>query len=180
MTTPDARSIPLYPADAAALLWGAEIFDATLVAIERATERAWACYFIVSMQQAVDRRGRVKELLDALVRARLRGVDVRLIVDAFDTSEVDDLDVNLVAVHYLAQQGVEARVYQGDRRATTHSKYLLIDDSIAIVGSGNWSPGGLGGNLEAAVRVESADFVDALGDRFAENWALAQIPEPLT
>jgi phosphatidylserine/phosphatidylglycerophosphate/cardiolipin synthase-like enzyme len=60
-----------------------------------------------------------------------------------------------------------------------HSKYLLVDDDVAMVGSGNWSGGGLTANLEATVRVISQPLVRNLRRRFEGDWSRAQAIGPL-
>jgi len=171
--------LPLFTAESAALALGSDIAAATLAALERAHYRIWASFFIVSAALDTDRSGRVRELLDALARAARRGVDTRLLVDDY-TSERDEFAVNLVAAHYLIAEGVPVRVFRSERHPSTHSKCVIVDDSIALIGSGNWSPGGLLANLEAAVVVTSRDLNATLASRFAVTWDAAEAPEPLT
>jgi phosphatidylserine/phosphatidylglycerophosphate/cardiolipin synthase-like enzyme len=72
-----------------------------------------------------------KKVLIELVQARLRGVDVRVILP-----RVNDLKAggrsNLVAANYLLEHGVRVYFYPG----MTHVKALLVDD-WACLGSGN-------------------------------------------
>lgn len=72
-----------------------------------------------------------KEVMSDLVRARQRGVDVRVIFPHVNDSRTG-ARAELVAANYLVQQGVRVFFYPG----MTHVKALLVDD-WACVGSGN-------------------------------------------
>ena len=171
-------SLPLFDAEAVSLLIGGDIADVLMTEIEGARRRLWASYFIVALAVEADPDRRVRRLCDAFVRAARRGVDVRLLVDTFETPEAG-YDVNLVAAHYLDERGVPVRIYQSERRSSTHSKYLLVDPNIQIVGSGNLTQGGLLTNLEMALRTESADLFKWLAQRFLRKWDAALVLVPL-
>jgi cardiolipin synthase len=72
-----------------------------------------------------------KEVMSDLVRARQRGVDVRVIFPHVNDSRTG-ARAELVTANYLVQQGVRVFFYPG----MTHVKALLVDD-WACVGSGN-------------------------------------------
>jgi HKD family nuclease len=59
---------------------------------------------------------------------------------------------------------LEAKLYHAETRITFHPKVLIVDGrrSFAIVGSGNLSQGGLHGNIECAVFVESTTLLAEL------------------
>jgi phosphatidylserine/phosphatidylglycerophosphate/cardiolipin synthase-like enzyme len=80
-----------------------------------------------------------EELAGALLRARERGVDVRVIVDA----EFDNKSHNSVA-SLLANHGIPiAKVSGVDRRTQAaglmHQKFLVVDDATVASGSYNWT-----------------------------------------
>lgn len=161
----------LFDSPAATLLTGTQITDLTLAEIEMARHRIWACYFITSLGVNSDPVQVVRQIAQALIRAARRGVDVRLLIDDFEAE--DGYRINHVAARYLAEKGVAVRAFQSDRHQSTHSKYILVDDDIQIVGSGNLSHGGLAANLEMAMRVQSDDVLRWLGDRFLSAWSAA-------
>lgn len=162
--------LPLLPAQRAELLWGRDLLAATLTTIEQARERLEVAMFIVGVGTATAAQARVRDVLDAVVRARHRGVACRVVVNDF-TGDATQPTLNLVAAHYLAAAGVLVRGYASDRHPSIHSKYLLADDDVALVGSGNWSAGALTANLEATVRVVSEPLVRTLRRRFDDDWA---------
>ncbi len=72
-----------------------------------------------------------KRVILALVRARQRGVDVRVILPCVNDFKAGGRS-NLVIANYLLERGVRVYFYPG----MTHVKALLVDD-WACVGSGN-------------------------------------------
>jgi len=82
----------------------------------------------------------VQQLNIALVRAVQRGVHVRAVLNTADLLPV------------LEKVGVRARVLK-DRR-TLHSKMVLIDGKILVLGSHNLTRNAFGSNIEASLAVE--------------------------
>lgn len=78
-----------------------------------------------------------KQVMSELVRARARGVEVRVILPHANDSRTG-ARAELVASNYLVSQGVRVFFYPG----MTHVKALLVDD-WACVGSGNLNQFGL-------------------------------------
>jgi cardiolipin synthase len=107
-----------------------------------------------------------RELIGALQAAALRGVAVSILLPGKN---------NLPYMHWatrnllweLLQHGVEVR-YQPPPFA--HTKYLLVDDDYAQVGSANLDPRSLRLNFELNVEVFEADFNAALAAHFAAAW----------
>lgn len=165
---------PLVHAEAVGLLRGDDLAAVTLAELEQARVRLWGTMFIVSLDLASDPLMRIRELADALVRASRRGVDVRLLVDRFTAD--DGFETNLIAAHWLIERGVAVRVH-GGRRKTNHVKSWIADDAVAIVGSANWSTGGLCGNVESSLHVRSTDLNALLAARFERGWTEATVPE---
>ncbi|HIL58225.1 MAG TPA: hypothetical protein EYG39_10000, partial [Rhodothermales bacterium] len=80
-------------------------------------------------------------VVDAIIRARSRGVDARVLLDK--TQAVNDLSKNLIPVaKRLTRLGVKVRLLLGERQ---HAKVLITDKEL-VLGSANWtyaSPDGL-------------------------------------
>ncbi len=72
-----------------------------------------------------------RPLAQALSDAHARGVSVKVIIDPSNAYETYSKAV------YLAQNGIEVRIERG--RGLMHHKFALIDDSILINGSFNWT-----------------------------------------
>ncbi|WP_380675206.1 phospholipase D-like domain-containing protein [Salinigranum sp. GCM10025319] len=108
----------------------------------------------------------------ALVAARERGVQVRVLVD---DAPVGGLSVREArTLDRLAGAGVEVRVTGGEgaRFSYHHPKYAVVDDR-ALVLTENWKPAGTGGRSSRGwgVRVDSPRVTGDLADLFASDAA---------
>jgi phosphatidylserine/phosphatidylglycerophosphate/cardiolipin synthase-like enzyme len=161
--------IPLFPATVARPLGGMDLATSLLGDAERAVWRLWISAFLVGFGTPLP-DPTVTALLDAVVRAGRRGVDVRLLMDDFTTG-TEHARANAPAAWWLVDRKVPVRVHVPvARHEASHSKYLILDDLAVTVGSANLTPGGLGGNVELSLRVESPDLARDLARRFGEAW----------
>jgi phosphatidylserine/phosphatidylglycerophosphate/cardiolipin synthase-like enzyme len=119
-----------------------------------------------------------EEVINALVAARRRGVEVKVLLDA----NKPVLYPNLKTADTLRAAGIEVRWYDAsiDTEEKLHSKMALVDGEATILGSANFSYGGLSVNHEASVEVISqavgAAFTRLFLDRF-HNKGLEQAPD---
>jgi phosphatidylserine/phosphatidylglycerophosphate/cardiolipin synthase-like enzyme len=117
-----------------------------------------------------------KRIVRELVRARRRGVDVRVVLPC-----VNDLAAagrsNLVVANYLIDHGVRVYFYPG----MTHVKAFLVD-GWACVGSSNLNHLGLRVNHEQNVATSDPVFAGQLRrDLFEQDFARAyELTEPLS
>jgi cardiolipin synthase len=116
-----------------------------------------------------------KQVMSDLVRARARGVDVRVILPRVNDSRTGER-AELVAANYLIQQGVRVFFYPG----MTHVKALLVDD-WACVGSGNLNQFGLSLCQEQNVGTSDPGFANRLKqDLFEEDFTHCyELTEPV-
>jgi len=116
---------------------------------------------------------------DALVRARERGVRVRVLLEGSPIGGITRRQARLL--DRLADAGVDVRVIAGpyDRYAYHHAKYAVVDDR-ALVLTENWKPAGTGGHSSrgwgalvrdpAVARALAATFRTDAGWRDAIAW----------
>lgn len=91
-------------------------------------------------------------LLEALVAAAGRGVDVRVCVDHTEAAHLGDNNVrNLEVARHLEAGGV--KVFLSPAATTMHAKFLVADRQVLIIGSANWSFYALTRNREANLLV---------------------------
>lgn len=102
-------------------------------------------------------------LAEALIDARRRGVDVRVLLDAGD-SPFDPLDRNRAAAEALARGGVDVAYVDGK---ILHAKVLVADRKTVILGSSNWTSAAFESNVEADVVMTSTAAAEALLARMA-------------
>ncbi len=113
-----------------------------------------------------------KKVIHALVRARNRGVDVRVILPHVNDFKAGGRS-NLIIANYLFQHGVRVYFYPG----MTHVKALMVDD-WACLGSGNLNNLSLRLCQEQNVATSDPAFAARLKhDLFEEDFARS---DPLT
>jgi len=83
-------------------------------------------------------------LLRQLISARNHGIDVQLTMD-------DWPEGNSKTVNYLEKNNIPVNVINMD--GTVHSKLIIIDSKIVVVGSTNWSHHALDKNRETNVII---------------------------
>lgn len=97
-------------------------------------------------------------IASALVGARARGVDVRVILDRSQPTARGSRWPELLA------GGVPTSIDAG--HAIAHNKLIVIDDAIVLTGSYNFTRSAEHANAENLLTVRSA----ALAARYAANW----------
>jgi phosphatidylserine/phosphatidylglycerophosphate/cardiolipin synthase-like enzyme len=134
------------------LLTNEELFPALLSAIDHARKEIFISMF--SFKAGVHQNSYADRIAAGLGRAAKRGVNVSVILE--NTGNLyDDLDIqNKQTGKWLAAQGI--RVYYDAPRKTTHTKMIVIDENIVIVGSHNFTQSGLKHNNEVSVLLENS------------------------
>jgi phosphatidylserine/phosphatidylglycerophosphate/cardiolipin synthase-like enzyme len=128
-----------------------------LAPIRNATDRVYlAGYTLTSTRVA-----------DALIAARDRGADVRVLVEGEPVG--GRTQAGAATLDRLSDAGVEVRVLAGPRARYRyhHAKYAVADDR-AVVMTENWKPAGTGGNSSRGWGVTTAqpEIVAGLSDTF--------------
>jgi phosphatidylserine/phosphatidylglycerophosphate/cardiolipin synthase-like enzyme len=90
------------------------------------------------------RDGSTNKLLQQLVAAHNRGVDVKIVMD-------DWPEGNEKAFKYLEENNVKVKLISRD--GTVHAKLIIVDGKTVMVGSTNWSHHSLDKNNEANVLI---------------------------
>lgn len=118
-------------------------------------------------RQALKNQTKTGRLVSALVKAKERGVDVRVLIHSPATS-FRILRTNEDFLTALRQGGLNYRLGRPDD--TLHAKLMIIDDLVTICGSHNMTDRGLWDNYEAAVAVESAEIAQTFMKYFEFLW----------
>ncbi|MDE2406795.1 MAG: cardiolipin synthase [Xanthomonadaceae bacterium] len=129
-------------------------------AIHAAIHRVWLCtpYFVPG-----------EAAMMALTSAALGGLDVRLLVPRMSDSRLVTWCVRSYFDDLLAA-GV--KVYEYGPRML-HSKALLVDDHLCIVGSANFDHRSFRLNFEASLLVDDAGIAGTLADQLATEFRTA-------
>ncbi len=117
-----------------------------------------------------------KRVIIALVRARERGVDVRVVLPRVNDFKAGGRG-NIVIANYLLQHGIRVYFYPG----MTHVKALLVDD-WACLGSGNLNHLSLRVNQEQNIASSDPSFVARVkSDLFEGDFARSyQLTAPIS
>jgi DNA uptake protein ComE-like DNA-binding protein len=116
-----------------------------------------------------------RALIDSLIAANERGIAVRVIVDRDrPTDPYLSTVINTPARDFLNARGVSVRWDPLQR--LLHSKFLVVDARVAVIGSHNWSAGSFFDYDDVSLAIEASGLVDALLARFNALWAISEGP----
>ena len=106
-------------------------------------------------------------LADELVKAKARGIAVRVILEPRLTGTE-----NLEMMKYLRDNGIDARWASLDYKLT-HAKTVVVDGKRVLVGSTNWSSSALKKNREYSVLIEDENIASEFLANFEKDWGMA-------
>lgn len=109
----------------------------------------------------------VMKLIDELVIAAARGVEVSVVLEQSDWNEDVSAD-NYATGAYLESYGVSVK-YDA-LTITTHCKTFLVDTNIVLVGSTNWTYSAVNSNNEANVLLEGREIAESFDEYFTNLW----------
>ncbi|GAA2007299.1 cardiolipin synthase [Brevibacterium samyangense] len=100
-----------------------------------------------------------ESLMHALVTEALSGVDIRLYVGATSDSRITQ---KAQESYYDELVAAGVRIFQYHAPTVLHSKFLIIDDEVAIIGSSNMDERSFAMNMEVTLYVVSEEFVQSM------------------
>ena len=118
----------------------------------------------------------VNKLLDALVAARKRGVEVKVLMDWSDYNQTLNA-INAETKKRLEKDGIDVRYDRAD--VTTHAKLVVVDER-AVVGSVNWGYDALERRNEASLIISDTAAVKYYADYFLRLWGESTPGAPAT
>lgn len=157
-------------AEWASLLDGTEYYELLPAIIGEAAASIALCMFHVALGGT---EHSTRTLVNALVAARQRGLDVRVLLDQDRSSDpYKSRIINTPAKEYLQANGVQCRFDRRDR--LLHSKYLVIDSELVVLGSHNWSANSYFDYDDLSVVVKSPALGHELIQRFESLWQTSE------
>jgi phosphatidylserine/phosphatidylglycerophosphate/cardiolipin synthase-like enzyme len=100
---------------------------------------------------------------DALIRAKDRGVDVKLVM------EKENVNASGSEYQSLKSAGIDIRF--DNYASLLHDKFAVIDGHIIITGSMNWTVAATVSNFENIVVIDSAQWAEAFEQQFQHVYA---------
>jgi len=116
--------------------------------------------------------------VEALLAAKRRGVDVKVILDPL---KIKGNPINENAAAALREGGVDVKWYvcNAQTQQKMHAKMAVIDANQVFVGSANWSYAGFNINREAEVSVYSPKTTSVFSTTFSKDWKTRTSNEPI-
>lgn len=155
ISTGDAELVPLVDRN---------YFPPVLEEINSASERIDMAMFEFKFYE--NEENKVRLLADALIGARARGVQVRILLDKSDWNPSIEKD-NKKMIEYLKNGAIDAKFDSGKK--TLHVKLIIIDDAV-IIGSTNLGFSALERNNEASVLIRNKESAEYYRAYFEELW----------
>ncbi len=113
-----------------------------------------------------------RKIAKALIRAKRRGVKVKVIIDEGNAKS------RRCVAPLLERAGIAVRVKRGSGGGLMHNKFAVIDDKVVITGSFNWTVSAEKRNDENLVVIKgSKKVVSAFKKRFEKLWRLAHLED---
>jgi phosphatidylserine/phosphatidylglycerophosphate/cardiolipin synthase-like enzyme len=157
----DTRLVPLSDRD---------IFDAYLGCLQGAEREVELALYAMRYDDASPRSS-FNQLVDALVEAHRRGLQVQVVLDASDW--IVSNEINDRATALLLEAGVPLRNPPASR--ITHAKLLICDDTV-VVSDANWATSALERYHGTSVRVIDVELADQYRAYFSTIWDQSLAP----
>ena len=103
-----------------------------------------------------------REIALPLVKARERGVKVRLYMDK------DQVDYKYSQSRFLVQKGIKTRV--SSNNYIMHNKFAIIDNRILLTGSYNWTFSANHRNDENLMVIDDPEIIEIFQNQFINLW----------
>jgi DNA uptake protein ComE-like DNA-binding protein len=137
--------------------------------LEAATNQIDVCMFYIALPGP---EHPTRRLLDALAERSAYGCKVRVLVDQDGKDDpYGSRLINAASVQFLASHGVETR---GDAtESLLHSKFVVIDRELVVIGSHNWTAGSFFNYSDVSVVISGSDAGTIWKVRFERAWSKA-------
>jgi len=110
-----------------------------------------------------------REIAQALVRAKDRGVQIRILLDKSQETQ------KYSKSRYLIKRGFAVKYHTG--YGLMHNKYAVIDNAVLITGSFNWTPTADQKNEENLIVITDPGVVKKFAERFEYLWKNGRVGE---
>lgn len=148
------------------ILFGAAYYSVLPELFRLASTSIAVCMFHIALPEESHP---TKALLNELVTAKSRGVEVRVLMDADRPSDqYRSTVINTNAKEFLKAEGVLVRFDPPGK--LLHSKFIVIDKKLIILGSHNWSAGSYFQFDDISLIIISDTLATKQSERFELQW----------
>jgi phosphatidylserine/phosphatidylglycerophosphate/cardiolipin synthase-like enzyme len=141
--------------------------DNDVSAIKALLQSATNTIYVQQAYIKTEWKGSSDEFLDELEDAVARGVTVKVIIDKQPSGAADSAD-------HMESKGIEI-AYSSSVFEYCHNKGVIVDNSIVLISSINWSYEAANENREAGVIISDTNVAGFFVDVFAYDWQNADI-----
>ena len=145
---------------------GTKYFPAAMEALSNAKKSINLVMFVIELS-AYKENLKADQLIDGLIKAKQRGVEVEVILDQNvdfvqrrSTSDWEAKIKSIRAYKRLREAGI--KVYYDEPVRYTHAKTIIIDKNVAILGSTNWTESSFNKSNEVNVLIKSKDLAEEI------------------
>jgi len=145
---------------------GTKYFPAVKEALEKAEKSIYVVMFTIETPLGGE-SSKPSQLIDALIAAKNRGVDVEVIldqnVDFVGRRHPSDWEVEIKSTRaYERLKNAGIKVYYDEPTRYTHCKAVSIDKKIVLLGSTNWTESAFDNSIETDLLVNSQGLADEI------------------
>jgi len=153
------------------VLWGSDYWRKLPELLKTSERSILVCMFHIAAP-AVSHP--TYKILEALVTAHRAGVSIKVLLDNDkSTDPYRSSVINAPAKDFLEQQGISCRFDSED--TLLHSKFVIIDNKLLILGSHNWTAGSYFHFDDLSIIVKSKALAKELATRFDQLWSNADL-----
>jgi len=103
-------------------------------------------------------------MAQALIKAKQRGVRVRVIADS------KQANMKTSKITYLIQQGILVKVLGGKEKEVMNHRFAILDGKRVLTGSFDWSEASLKWNYENILILHESEVVATYQKEFDRLW----------
>ena len=159
------KTLQHYPAEILPL-WDADLHLIITREIKEAKKNVFVTSYKMEPKKSPKAR-RINELMSQLVSANNRGVDVEILLNSQENKKATS-SINWYAAKALKKRNLSPRYIQSGR--ILHAKIIIIDDTLTIIGSHNWSVQSHNRNIELSFMVRSKELNKRLTEKYIMFW----------
>ena len=104
------------------------------------------------------------DLVQALVKAKGRGVKVRVVTDS-KQARIKSSRVNL-----LIKQGISVKTLGGKEKGAMNHRFAILDGKKVITGSHDWAEGSVRGDYESILIIQDNNLANSYQKEFDRLW----------
>ncbi|MDP3042346.1 MAG: phospholipase D-like domain-containing protein [Candidatus Omnitrophota bacterium] len=143
---------------------GTKYFPAVKEALAKAKESINLVMFVIELSQYRE-DSEINQLVNGLIEAKQRGVDVEVIldqnVDFVQRRHTSDWEAKIRSIRaYKRLRDAGIRVYYDEPVRYTHAKAIVIDKSVVVLGSTNWTESSFNKSNEVNVLIDSKGLAE--------------------